>query len=76
MLKRIYQLRDDWKLWWKFHSTYVWAMFVAFPIAWKESTLLQQLLPPQVVSVIAPCAAFIGFIVTMRKQTFINKEDS
>lgn len=54
--------------WWKWHSTYVFAVLAIFPTVWLASPELQALLPPKLVSAIAPFVAGIGFLVRLRKQ--------
>jgi hypothetical protein len=54
--------------WWRWHSTYVFAVLALFPAVWLSSADLQALLPPKVVSAIAPAVGVIGFLVRIRKQ--------
>ena len=63
------KLVDDARRWWRWHTTYVFAAIIAFPEIWLHSTDLQALLPPAVVSHIAPIVGVIGFLLRIRKQT-------
>lgn len=62
------KLVDDARDWWKWHSTYVFAVLAIFPAVWLESSDLQALLPPSLVSKIAPFVAAAGFLLRLRAQ--------
>lgn len=63
------KLVDDWRSWWKWHSTYFYAVIAALPDIWLHSPDLQALLPLPLVAKIAPVIGGIGFFVRIRKQT-------
>lgn len=54
--------------WWRWHSTYIFGVIAVFPVVWLSSADLQALLPPKVVSAIAPVVGVVGFIVRIRAQ--------
>ena len=58
----------DARNWWKWHSTYVFAVLAIFPTVWLASPDLQALISPRLVSAIAPFVAALGFVVRLRKQ--------
>ena len=58
----------DARNWWKWHSTWVFAMLAIFPAVWLSSSDLQALLPPRLVSTIAPFVAALGFVVRLHAQ--------
>lgn len=62
------KLVDDAQNWWRWHSTWVFAVLAIFPTVWLSSADLQALLPPKLVSAIAPAVAALGFLVRLRKQ--------
>lgn len=62
------KLVDDVRDWWRWGSTYVFAALIAFPSIWLASPDLQALLPPRLVSVIAPFVGVLGFVLRIRKQ--------
>lgn len=62
------KLVSDARNWWKWHSTYVFAVLAIFPTVWLASPDLQALLPPRLVSMIAPPVAAIGFFLRLRRQ--------
>jgi len=62
------KLVEDWRNWWKWHSTYVFAVLAVLPEVWINSTLLQALLPLGLVAKIAPFIALIGFALRIRDQ--------
>lgn len=61
-------LVSDARHWWRWHSTYVFALLGVFPMVWLGSTDLQALLPPKLVSAIAPVVAVVGFLLRLRNQ--------
>lgn len=63
------ELVDDARQWWKWGSTYVFAAIVAFPTVWLASPELQALLPPKVVSVIAPVVGVLGFAIRITQRS-------
>lgn len=67
------KLVDDVRDWWRWGSTYVYLVLMAFPTVWLMSPDLQALLPPKVVSAVAPFVAALGFFLRIRKQ--VRKED-
>lgn len=62
------KLVDDARHWWRWHSTWVFAVLAIFPTVWLASPGLQALLPPKLVSAIAPFVAVVGFLVRLRDQ--------
>lgn len=62
------KLVDDARDWWKWHSTYFYAVLAALPEVWLNSPELQALLPLHVVAYIAPVIAGIGFFLRIRAQ--------
>lgn len=54
---------------WKWGSTYVFAAIVAFPSIWLASPELQALLPPKLVSAVAPFVGALGFAIRITKRT-------
>lgn len=62
------KLVDDAKNWWKWHSTYIYAVMGIFPLVWLNSPELQAMLPPTLVSKLAPVLAGIGFFLRLRSQ--------
>lgn len=62
------KLVSDARNWWKWHSTWVFAVLAIFPAVWLASPDLQALLPPRLVSIIAPPVAAIGFFLRLRAQ--------
>lgn len=62
------KLVSDASNWWKWHSTYVFAVLAIFPTVWLASPELQALLPPKLVSAIAPFVAAVGFLVRLHAQ--------
>ena len=58
----------DARNWWKWHTTYVFGVLGVFPVVWLNSTDLQALLPPSVVSKIAPFVAALGLFLRLRDQ--------
>lgn len=62
------KLVSDARNWWKWHSTYVFAVLAIFPAVWLASPDLQALLSPRLVSTIAPFVAALGFVVRLRAQ--------
>lgn len=62
------KLVTDWRNWWKWHSTYVFGVLGIFPIVWLNSADLQAMLPPSLVSKVAPVIAGLGFFLRLRKQ--------
>lgn len=62
------KLVSDARNWWRWHSTYVFAVLAIFPTVWLASPELQALLPAKLVSAIAPFVAGIGFLVRLRAQ--------
>lgn len=71
------KLVADAKDWWKWHSTYVFALIGIFPIVWLNSPDLQAQLPAGAVSLIAPFMAALGFFLRIREQVkAIPKPDS
>jgi hypothetical protein len=67
------KLVDDWRDWWKWHSTYFYAVLAALPEVWLSSPDLQALLPLRLVGYIAPVIAALGFFLRMRKQPSLCK---
>ena len=63
------KLVEDWRRWWRWGSTYAFAAITAFPIIWLSSPELQSLLPPKVVSMVAPFVGVLGFVLRIRAQT-------
>lgn len=62
------KLVDDVRDWWRWGSTYVYLVLAAFPTVWLMSPDLQAMLPPKVVSAVAPFVAALGFFLRIRKQ--------
>lgn len=62
------KLVSDVRNWWRWHTTYFFAFLAVFPAAWLASPDLQALLPPKVVSAIAPCIGVLGFLLRIRQQ--------
>lgn len=62
------KLVSDARDWWKWHSTYVFALLAVFPTVWLASPELQALLPAKLVSAVAPAVAAVGFLVRLRAQ--------
>jgi hypothetical protein len=62
------KLVDDWRSWWKWHSTYVFGLLAILPEVWLSSPGLQAMLPLWLVARIAPVIAFIGFMLRIRAQ--------
>ena len=54
--------------WWRLHSNWVFGLFAVFPVVWLSSPDLQAMLPPKLVSEIAPVVAVLGIAARMRKQ--------
>ena len=54
--------------WWKLHSNWVFGLFAVFPVVWLSSPDLQAMLPPKLVSEIAPVVAVLGILARVRKQ--------
>lgn len=63
-----FTLIPDARNWWKWHSTWVFAVLATFPTVWLASPDLQALLPPKIVSAVAPFVAGLGFVLRIRKQ--------
>lgn len=61
-------LVSDARQWWRWHSTYVFTVLAVFPAVWLASPELQAMLPPKLVSTIAPFVAVLGFLLRMRNQ--------
>lgn len=62
------KLVDDARDWWKWHSTYVFGALAIFPMVWLNSPDLQAMLPPKLVSEIAPFIGALGFLLRIRAQ--------
>lgn len=62
------KLVSDARHWYRWHSTYVFALLAIFPTVWLASPDLQALLSAHVVSAIAPFVGVIGFVVRLRDQ--------
>lgn len=62
------KLVNDARDWWKWHSTYVFGVLSVFPLVWLGSPELQALLPPKLVSAIAPAIGMLGFLLRLRAQ--------
>lgn len=62
------KLVNDARDWWKWHSTYIFAVLAVFPMVWLSSPELQALLPPALVSKIAPAVGVLGFLLRLRAQ--------
>ncbi len=60
---------DDVRNWWRWGSTYVFAAIVAFPGIWLASPELQALLPPKLVSMVAPFVGVLGFVIRLTQRT-------
>lgn len=60
---------DDARRWYRWGSTYVFAAIVAFPSIWLASPDLQALLPPRVVSAIAPFVGVLGFAIRITQRS-------
>jgi len=54
--------------WWKLHSNWIFGLFAVFPVVWLSSPDLQAMLPPKLVSEIAPVVAVLGILARVRKQ--------
>ena len=54
--------------WWKLHSNWIFGVFAVFPVVWLSSPDLQAMLPPKLVSEIAPVVAVLGILARVRKQ--------
>lgn len=63
-----FNLIPDARNWWKLHSNWVFGLFAVFPVVWLSSPDLQAMLPPKLVSEIAPVVAVLGIAARMRKQ--------
>lgn len=63
------KLVDDARQWWRWGSTYVFAAIVAFPSIWLASPELQALLPPKLVSAVAPFVGVLGFVIRLTQRT-------
>ena len=63
------KLVDDVKDWWRWFSTWGLAILTAFPVVWLMSPDLQGMLPPQIVSIIAPIVAVVTFAGRIVEQT-------
>jgi hypothetical protein len=63
------KLVDDVRNSWRWGSTYVFAAIVAFPSIWLASTDLQALLPPRLVSAIAPVVGVLGFVIRITQRS-------
>jgi len=59
---------DDVRHCWRWGSTYVFAAIVAFPGIWLASPELQALLPPKLVSAIAPAVGVLGFAIRITQR--------
>lgn len=68
------KLVDDARNWWKWHSTYFYAVIGGLPEVWLNSPNLQTLLPLKAVGVIAPIIAVLGFYLRIRSQTKAKPE--
>lgn len=62
------KLVDDWRSWWKWHSTYVFGVLAVLPEVWLNSPSLQAMLPIPLVAKIAPAIAVLGFLLRVRAQ--------
>ena len=62
------KLVSDARNWWRWHSTWVFATLAIFPTVWLANPDLQALLPPKIVSAIAPFIAGLGFFLRIREQ--------
>jgi hypothetical protein len=62
------KLVDDARYWWKWHSTYVFAVLAILPEVWLNSPELQALLPMWLVAKIAPFIGGLGFFLRIRAQ--------
>lgn len=62
------KLVDDARNWWKWHSTYVFAVLAILPEVWLHSPELQALLPVWLVARIAPFIGALGFFLRIRAQ--------
>lgn len=60
--------RDAVSKWWHLHEGHVLTLFLVFPPVWLSSPDLQQMLPPKVVSTMAPIVAALGLYLRMRDQ--------
>lgn len=56
------------KNWWKLHSNWIFGLFAVFPVVWLSSPDLQAMLPPKLVSGIAPIVAILGILARVHKQ--------
>lgn len=63
------KLVDDVRNCWRWGSTYIFAAIVAFPSIWLASTDLQALLPPRLVSAIAPVVGVLGFVIRITQRS-------
>ena len=54
--------------WWKLHSNWIFGLFAVFPVVWLSRPDLQAMLPPKLVSEIAPVVAVLGILARVRKQ--------
>lgn len=61
-------LIDAAKNWWRLHSNWIFGAFAVFPVVWLSSPDLQAMLPPKLVSEIAPFVALLGIAARMREQ--------
>jgi hypothetical protein len=64
---------DDARDWWKWHSTYVFALLAVLPEVWLNSPELQALLPLWLVAKVAPAIAGVGFFLRIRAQASLCK---
>jgi hypothetical protein len=62
------KLVDDARSWWKWHSTYVFAVLAVLPEVWISSPELQSMLPLWLVAKIAPFIGGLGFLLRIRAQ--------
>jgi hypothetical protein len=62
------KLVDDARDWWKWHSTYFYAVIAILPEVWLSSPDFQALLPLKVVGYAAPVIGLLGFYLRVRKQ--------
>jgi len=62
------KLVDNWRSWWKWHSTYVFGVLAVLPEVWLNAPDLQAMLPISLVAKVAPLIAILGFLLRIRAQ--------
>lgn len=62
------KLVSDWRNWWKWHSSHIFALMIAAPIAWAQAPQLQAVIPGKYAAWIAAALGALGLIGRLHDQ--------